>query len=221
MIGVVIGTTGWQEVARMAADRMSQMTGLECRVVTELFCGAFHPSWQKAKLIDYMPDVDSFMVFDADIMCLRPWNPEAIFESLGRPFCAVIDRRTEGVFHECHDLGIGFPDTYVNGGLTIFGREHKPIWDCTWSRHPKCGRFLEQGALNLALMETDMQVCRLPKRFNVVTSKGEISQGEVQSQNVVNLHATNLKFAREVAKFQEKYGSFKIANDNSLAGQPH
>jgi len=196
------------------------MTGLECRVITDVFCGAYHPSWQKAKLIDHFPNVDSFLVFDADLICLRRWNPDVLFETLGRPFCAVPDRRTDGVYEECAELSIAFPDIYVNGGMTMFGREHKPVWDEVWKRHPKCGRFLEQGALNLALLDLDIQVCRLPKRYNVVTHRGQITQSELDALGAINLHATNLKVPSEVAKIQSQYGLYANRECDAFAGNP-
>jgi hypothetical protein len=206
MIGVTIGVgDGWRQVAEAAANRMSEFTKLRCVVMSERFRAVTHPSWLKCKLIEHFPNEDSFMVFDADLICLRPWKPKLIFEYTGRAFCAVPDTRLDCIYEECEALGISFPDIYINGGLTIFGSEHKPIWDEAWRKHPRCGKWLEQGALNLALLESNTQMCRLPRRFNVVTYKGRISDKELCDMRAVNVHACAVNDWRGIEKLQKHY----------------
>lgn len=208
MKGICIATGTYKDVGKVAADRMAKMTGLDCIVVDEVFATVPHPSWIKTKVIDQFPEIDSFMVFDSDIICLRPWQPEVLFEEMRRPFCAVPDERSAAVLDECMRLKISFPDIYVNGGLTIFGREHKPVWDAVWARQPKCGYWLEQGALNLALLERYVEVCRLPRRFNQLSHQGEMSPEKAMEMGIINFHACSIGNASGVKRVQEKFGMY-------------
>jgi hypothetical protein len=189
---------------------MAEMTTMPMEVITEDNGHFQHPSWMKSEILDWpqFEEHDSFLVFDADVICFKRWDPEAIFESVGRAFCAVPDVNTDSVFEECAGLGVPFPDYYLNGGVIMFGREHKNVWDLVKKKHPKCGRWLEQGAMNLALMHYKTDVCRLPKPFNVVTYRGNITEyhGEEMWNRVVNLHMTSMAGPEEVRQMQKHYG---------------
>lgn len=209
MIGVCLGIgDDWYDVACVAAEQMSHMTGLKCVVIERPLCETAHPSWNKCKIVDSFDD-DSFLVFDADIICVQRWTPLKLFQSVGRAFCAVPDTRDQVVWDECNELGISFPDCYVNAGLTMFGREHAPIWRETFKYHPKCGRFLEQGALNLSLLNSGIEVCRLPRYFNVMMN-GDRGMKAIPDQDVVhraiNVHACGTKSVQGVKNVQDKYG---------------
>lgn len=209
MIIVCIGIgDGWSECAHSAASRMSEMTGLDYVVIDDQFADSPHPSWLKAKVTERLPDYDDFLVMDADMVCVQTWNPLWLYESMGRPFCAVPDTRDPWVYGECMNLGIPFPDTYVNGGLTMFNRRHQHVWDKVWARLPSCGQWQEQGALNLALLETGVEVCRLPRRFNVILNKGCIITEESKPllSNAVNIHGCNIGGVEKLKQFQERYG---------------
>jgi len=208
MIGLCYGIGTHAEAARFAADQMQYMTGVSCTVIeTNPLAEEVHPSWLKCIAIDLFPEEDSFLVFDADILCLKPWDPEKIFEDLGRPFCAVPDTRDQIVYEECNNLGIPFPDLYINGGLTIFGQEHAEVWRSTWKRRPRCGKWMEQGALNLALLDTGVETCRLPRWFNVLAN-GKDGLREIKDPTVkhrmINLHFCGTKIA-EVLALQKQY----------------
>lgn len=212
MLGVTIGVgSEWAEVALKASLRMEQMTGINCTVITDEIYKVDHPSWMKCAVVDHSPfkPYDSFMIFDADVICVKPWNPHTLFESMGRPFMAVPDTRDQVVWDECNALGISFPDVYVNGGLTIFGREHAPIWRNTFKHHPKCGRWLEQGALNLSLLNSGVEVCRLPRYFNVLMN-GDRGLKSIPDKQVIeraiNVHACGINGPRGIQRMQERYG---------------
>lgn len=170
MIGVTIGIgEGWFECAHVAARRMEDMTGLDCRVVeNEDYGKGLHPSWWKHRLLDLYKSLDAFLYFDADMIPLKPWDPKAIFEKNGRKLCAVRDWHAETireVFLE--EKLIGIPrGTYLNAGLFIFGREHAPVFKETWKRRPKWHRWIDQSAWNRALYELQVQVAVLPSIYN-------------------------------------------------------
>ena len=196
MIGVSIGIgPGWQECARFAALRMSRMTGLECHVVTHPHrtTEVAHPSWLKCWVTEMFPAEDSFCLFDADLLPLRPWDPAGLFEKLGRPFLAVPEDNTLPVYNECMRYQLPPWDWYVNGGLTIFGREHASIWQTVWKLHPRFGSWLEQTALNHVLRDVGLPVCRLPRRFNhLLHGDYAAAPALAQAPDLVNLHADSL-----------------------------
>jgi hypothetical protein len=211
MIGVTIGIgEGWDEVAREARRRMELMTGLKCQVLGEEFVDlvnvlfhqkAVHPSWLKCFVASMFPEEQEFLVFDADVICVRPWDPNALFKMMGRRFCAVAEENRVTVLVECANFRLPFPDWYVNGGLLMFGQEHAPVWDAVWARHPQYGSWLEQTALNEALRSEE--VVRLPRIYNSMLH-GVIEDGHrAIAQGAVNLHADSMGGrAAEVLKAQ-------------------
>lgn len=212
MIGVTIGIgEGWQQLAESKAARMAEMTGLECRVINVDDYGCAHPSWLKCHVHRIFPDEDSFLVFDADILPLRPWDPECLFESLGRPFIGVPEPNANPELKvEIGEWGLGTSDTYINGGLLIFGHEHGAVWDRVWSLHPHGGRWLEQTAINHALAMDAIEVCRLPRHFNLLSHRGKLSAVYARGTlaNAVNLHTCAVGNAAEVEAIHQQFLSY-------------
>lgn len=205
MLIVCIGVgVEWRQMANLAASRMALMTGLDYVVVSDLFYPACHPSWLKCHLLNRYKGED-LLIMDADIISLKMWNPQRIFEDTGRPFLAVPEPRYQSVLEECEVMGLPFPDIYVNGGLVVCGAHHAPIWQAAWKKHPKCGRWLEQSALNLAIIESDIPVCRLPRAFNYVTHHGKFTSQELEYQSVVNLHVSGCD-SKEILEIYDKLG---------------
>jgi hypothetical protein len=204
MIGVTIGIgEGWREVAGVAARQMELMTGLECLVIDDgvNFGTVTHPSWMKCLLAKNFPQHSEFLVFDADVICVRPWDPKALFVSMGRNFCAVPEENHVPVLVECHNFRLPFPDWYVNGGLLMFGREHQPVWDEVWAKHPEYGSWLEQTALNEALR--GHEVARLPRIYNSMLH-GDRNAALEKRKTAVNVHADSFGGKwMEVRKLQQ------------------
>lgn len=202
MIGVTIGIGRlWPEIAARSARRMQKMTGLRCIVIDgarrvgapERLPEVVHPSWLKCHITRIFPTEHRFLVFDADIFCLSHWDPEALFAETRKSFCAVPDRNLPAVYKECCEHQLPFPDWYVNGGLLMFNRKHEAIWDEVWNKHPRYGRWLEQTALNKAIQESGIDVCRLPRVFNQLPeAPGElIAPGKIENlrdAGVANFH---------------------------------
>jgi hypothetical protein len=224
MVGIVIGTRTWNGVAHAAASRMAEMTGLRMEVIAGPHEQFVHPSWLKCTVLDRpeFQSEDSFFFMDADIIGLQKWDPAGLFESLGRPFCGVPEVNTDTVYEECTGLGLPFPDYYINGGFLIFGREHKRVWELTVKKHPKCGRWLEQGALNLALMHLKIPVCRLPRWFNVVTFRGNVDKyhDSYMHDKAINLHVTSMPSPEELVKIQQQYGLYNSSEPTTVVGNP-
>lgn len=207
MIAVTIGVgEGWKELAERSALQMAAMTGLETRVIDVDDYGCAHPSWLKCHVHRIFPEEDSFLVFDADVLAIRGWDPEEMFEVMRRPFMAVPEPNANPtLMAECRKWAIGGPDVYVNGGFLIYGREHGYIWDRTWARHPHGGSWLEQTALNRSILDSYMEVCRLPRHFNLLAQAGRIRSLYSRStlRHAYNVHACAMKSAEEVSEFHQ------------------
>jgi hypothetical protein len=221
MIGVTIGIgEGWTALARATARRMSDTTGLRCVVLEEeKDSGVCHPSWLKCLIHRIFPDEDSFLYFDADILPLQVWDPHGLFEDLGRPFCGVPEPNgNPDVVAECTEWGLGYPDTYINAGLLMFGIEHGYVWDRTWTHHPHGGTWMEQTALNHALVTEAVEICRLPRRFNTLAQKGRINNlyARATLAECINLHCCAHDTAEAVATMHAQVEAY---TSSGLAGR--
>jgi hypothetical protein len=197
MIGLTIGIGGlWPEIAARSARRMEKMTGIKCYAFKATTAGINHPSWLKCKLMDFYPKVGDFLVFDADIFSMQVWSPQTIFQEMKGAFCAVPDRNHKIVLDECQEHNLPFPDWYINGGLMMFSRAHKPLWDAVFAKHPKYGRWLEQTALNKSIQELGVEVCRLPRVFNTLPNLDATGSwydlDAMRKSGVVNFHMADL-----------------------------
>jgi hypothetical protein len=219
MIGVTIGTGEWKKQARDTAHRMEAMTGIPCFVIEEDAYNCAHPSWLKCHIHRIFPNADSFLVFDADILPLRGWEPDTLFEMSGRAFMGVPEpNASPAVLAECKAWGLGYPDTYLNGGLLLFGREHAPVWDRTWSRHPQGGAWMEQTALNRALIDEAVEVCRLPRRFNLMAHRGRINPiyARATLRDAINVHTCAMPSAESCT---EIHGKILAYHETGKAGR--
>lgn len=202
MIGVTIGIgEGWRECSQWAALRTQQMTGLQCATIEGSEYGDdFHPSWLKCQILDIFPQYDEFLYFDADIIPLKPWNPQEIFEKNGRKICAVRDNNpVMRVMVEMEEQAIGIlKGTYLNAGLFMFGREHAPVFEATWARRPEWHNWIDQSAWNRSLYDLKVPVAVLPNRFN--------EMGWPNGSETINYHYHSLNGDwKALKKLQDKY----------------
>lgn len=197
MIGVTIGFGNeWNAVAKRAAARMSELTGLDCRVIDSVSGEYEHSSWFKCHAIEKFPESDSFLYFDADIWCLKPWNPEQLFESHGGKFCAVLEPQHNAIDIECGRWAID-RKKYFNGGLMMFGREHKYVFENALRYHP-FGRWYEQTPLNISAQLLP-DLCLLPQKYNTLAHGGRTPQ---DLSDVVNLHWCSCNSANQIKELQ-------------------
>ncbi len=171
MIGVTIGIgEGWFECAHASARRMEDKTGFPCTVIERepLLREGVHPSWFKHVIHEMFSHCNEFLYFDADILALKPWNPEKIFKDNHRRLCAVLDNdpaMAKEVRQEEKDIGI-LRGTYLNAGLFMFGREHAPLFESTWAKRPSWHRWIDQGAFNRSIHDLRVPVAILPNEYN-------------------------------------------------------
>ena len=209
MIGVCIGVGGeWAALAEKSAASMEMMTGVKCQVIRAAYgFDCCHPSWLKCHLHRIFPDQEAFLVFDADLLAIRPWDPQGLFEQMGRPFMGVPEPNgNPDVRRECQDWGLGYPDLYLNCGLLVFGREHGFVMDRAWSMHPNGGRWLEQTAINYALAMEAVEVCRLPRVFNTLAQEGKVNSIYCRTtlRNAINVHTCAMESAAAVDAQHER-----------------
>jgi lipopolysaccharide biosynthesis glycosyltransferase len=207
MIAVTLGVGPvWEDVARFSAARMAAMTGLRTEVVTEVPAGLAHPSWAKCSLLEMFPEEDGFLYFDADLVAMKPWQPELLWESYGRGFCAVAEPYGKAVDMECQSYGLN-PGRYINAGLLLFGPAHAWIWERTLSRHPRFGSWYEQTALNVALQEEGPGPRRLPAAYNALAHHGRFLPGYagVEERDAINVHYCSVNDPVKLLKLQERH----------------
>jgi hypothetical protein len=114
MLGVTIGIgEKWPFASENAARQVRKMTGLHIAIITQSIYTMDHPGWLKLKIPELFPNYDSFFYFDSDILLMREWKVEAMFEAMGRPFMAVPDVRDGPVPAECERFNLPHPDWYV------------------------------------------------------------------------------------------------------------
>jgi lipopolysaccharide biosynthesis glycosyltransferase len=190
MIAVTIAVgEKWKPIAQYAINQMVKMTGLQCGVIDNTSAEFSNPSWLKCRITDLFHMHDSFLYFDADIIARKPWKPDVLFEMMGRPFCAAVDKNCDYMQTECVKYNLPYPSWYVNAGLLMFGREHQYIWDYVWSKHPEYGTWYEQTALNEALLKLNVEVCRFPHSMNQIIE----GSSPVARAKAVNLHAAGFR----------------------------
>lgn len=213
MIGITIGIgEGWAQLAESSARAMENMTGIRCEVIRAAHgFGVCHPSWLKCHLHRLYPNEDSFLVFDADLLCLGPWEPDVLFAAMGRAFMAVPEPNANpDLIEECRKWGLGFPDTYINCGLMIYGQEHGFVMDRAWTHHPHGGTWLEQTAINHALATEAVEMCRLPRIFNTLAQEGRINSIYCRTtlKDAINVHTCAMDKPEDIIAHHDRLRTY-------------
>lgn len=199
MIGVTIGIgEKWKEVAEISAREMQRHTGIPCHVVSELPVDfGFHPSWLKLRVFDLFPSEDEILFFDADILCIKEWQPKPIIYRFGGgefqydvDFSICNDEHSIAVSQECKQFGIDGPWRYFNAGLWIAHRKHDPILKRALARGPKFGTWLEQTALTVELQNENVNV--LQREFNRLLWPGFHDYLNLHKRPDTNLHLASI-----------------------------
>lgn len=170
MIAVTVGVGAFAEMARLAASRLTQMTGVSTLVLGEAEfkqSGLTKATYLRFRAFDHVDDED-VMYFDADQVCLRGWNPVAFRDR--EAIVAVRDRMIPQIFADAEERGV-LASRYFNTGLLIINRSrHRP-----WLRdaeeyvrqHPQLP-FVDQSALNAICAQGAIPVRFLDRRYNWV-----------------------------------------------------
>jgi hypothetical protein len=197
MIGVTIGIGAkWKEVAEISAREMSRHTGLTCHVVDEVPVGVSvsHPSWLKLHVFDMFPSEDEILFFDADVLCIRDWEPKddlGQYIYMGNPqFRICNDEHSVAVHQECQQFGIKGTSRYFNAGLWIAQRHHDPILKRAAAHGPVFGTWLEQTALSVELQNENVSV--IPSQFNKLLWPGFHHYCDLHEMPDTNLHLASI-----------------------------
>ena len=191
MIGVTIGLGAtWISVAKRAAARMSEFTGLDCKMIDSWHGPEYeHPAWLKCRILDIFRGENDFFYFDSDIWCVKPWKPEKIFEGCNRDFVAVPAVDNKFIEQECKRFNLPLGGQYISAGLLMFGREHRGVFEYAESLHPAYGSWFDQTPINVALTKS-VAVTRLPQKYAAETHGGNFVTefNGVNQSDVINYH---------------------------------
>ena len=130
MIAVTIGCGArYGPLAELTARRLRAMTGLETRILGAEAMrrwGVSKPHFLKMRLFREFPDADTILYFDADLICLRRWDP-TVFAGREEVAC-VRDLSDSGMIQ--NDAGLsGVPvREYFNSGFFIVSRKYHAGW---------------------------------------------------------------------------------------------
>ena len=192
MMGITIGIGDkWKLVAQRASERMSEMTGLECRIIDDWLGPKYeHAAWLKCRIHKLFPAEDSFFYFDSDIWCVKAWNPEKLFNAFNRDFIAVPAVDNIFIENECRKYELPIGGKYVCAGLMIFGHEHRSVFEYAESLHPNFGAWLDQTPINVALHRERTAVTRISQKFSAECHGGIYNSDftKIPESDVVNFH---------------------------------
>ena len=191
MIGVTIGIgDDWEPLAKTAATRMSALTGLDCVVINDWHGPELeHAAWMKCRILDLFPKEDSFLYFDADVWCLKQWNPAGLFELYSRHFLAVPEPFHSAIVEEHKKFNLPDNHHYFNAGLMLFGREDGRVFSEAAKMQKDEPRWYDQTPLNIAVSSFGCGE-NLPHRYNALAHAGVYHPEKTNTPlaEVINLH---------------------------------
>jgi len=172
MIAVTIGVGEYYaRLALHAARAVQRMTGLETVVLDDThFAASGLPYCHhlKLRLFDLVDD-DSVMYFDADMVCLNPWDPKR-FEDR-EALVAVSESARPLHIHTSRDWEIPVRE-YFNAGLMILNRYCHQEWlreterfILTDTRFAQYDPY-DQAALNITRHRLGLKLDLLDRRYN-------------------------------------------------------
>lgn len=184
MIGLTIGTGDWRAVAERSAAQMQAMTGIECHVVDKVDSRLVHASWHKLNLLRDYPG-QTLLIFDADIWCQKRWRPH---DWLSRGLAMAPEVVNAPIEKESALYGLS-ASHYYNAGLLICDNRCRELFHDAMKLHPRYGTWLEQTALNRAIIDLKQPITELPQTYNHLVSI------DLPADKLKALHSTNLHFA--------------------------
>ena len=198
ILGVCIGVgDAWGDAAALACSQMRKHTGVECVVCDDIPClpqGAC-PSWGKAWLWDLVPNkYDRLLVFDADLVCIRPWNQW----ELPHRFMACRELFVHHSYRNEQTL-YNVP-RYFNAGLLVMDRSTAARMDDVKSYAPRYGSWYEQTAMNRVF--TDWS--QLPSQLNWFCREETSGMTGALDAGAINVHLAGRKDTKELLKMMLK-----------------
>ena len=170
---------------------MQEMTGVECMVIGDEHVKHLdlpHPAWAKLWVHDWT-DENIVMVFDADLWCMKEWQPDKFFAPWS--ITAATEPWSQQLNNEAVDHSIPI-ERYFNTGLMIFSHALKRQFDAAKDLRPKYGRWYEQTAICKVVSDAGVPFNEIPERYNHLLWPGRDSY---DPQRLSMLGAVNLHFA--------------------------
>lgn len=201
MIGLTLGITeSWREAAHSSAKRMEQATGVECIVVEDWIGEPLnHPSWLKLWLPEAFPE-DDLMIFDADLLALRDWDPEELLEGHDLVWVRNQNRRVRSL---CPQYGLDV-SRYANSGLLLV-KKGCTILQQAQQFYPEYGPWKEEVGLNEVVQKQGpFSVRLLGENYNWLFHLNKGYWSVVQGRDIVNLHLVGLQGSNLMFKFLER-----------------
>jgi hypothetical protein len=166
-VAVTIGTGALERMAQLAAREVRALTGLETVVLgqRELSASGFaYPTLLKFRLFDFV-NAEHLMYFDADMVCLRRWDPKQYFGR--REIVAVRDRMFDTIRNEASTWDVPVED-YFNAGFFIASAIHHREWlrlaEAILPTRPTA--MLDQTVLNAARQQLSIPLHLIDRRYN-------------------------------------------------------
>ena len=123
------------------------------------------PPFLKFRLFDFVDDADDLLYFDADTVCLEPWDPTPLFGS--ERIACVRERMVPVVPAESAEWSSRPPSTST-AACSSLNRRHHAQWlrRAEALRHARPTVLHEQSPLNAARCELGIPLNWLDRRYN-------------------------------------------------------
>jgi hypothetical protein len=170
VIGVTVGVGSYRGLAEQAAQSFSQRTGLRCIILGDKEYGAAGltgqlPELLKLRVWDFV-DANAVLLFDADMVCLRPWDPGSM--SAEATMVATRDWIwRSGIVKEAENGAVPLNE-YFLASLMILNRDHhREMLRMAEQLFPHIpSNVMAQTAINAARSRLGIPITFLDRRYN-------------------------------------------------------
>lgn len=194
---------------------MKRFTGLDTKVIEV----PDHLGFEAKLSLDKHAGKRPFMFYDADIFCLRGWDPMSM---MGGPSVKGVHDHAVWNCHafphtDCTQHGLN-ASSYLNSGLLFFdGREdaHKELFKLarkSW-RDQKAGRkeyadTTDQAHISFAIQALGIPVTLLPMQFNTYLFGIQHGQFPYIPRDIINLHGAGIPAKHKFSQLKTQASVF-------------
>lgn len=193
MLGITLASPNFSDLARESAYRFTNCTGLRSLVINTTDELNY---FEKLRLLDYVPNGESVVFFDADLWFLSPCDLSEFDDR--EEFMAAFDpcRHDSKHFplHDCNQLRMNH-EVYFNSGLFIANHRHCEVFRLAAAANQawKLKDFGEQSFLNYGVQKSKVPFVELNQSFNYIPYAARLAHSTQQEQdNALTVHAAGL-----------------------------